>query len=214
MIRIVLADDHEMLLDGLARLLGDEADLDIIGTATNGLQALETVEKLRPDLLIVDLMMPHLNGLEVTRQAMQRHPDLRVIVLSMHADEAYVLEALHHGARGYVLKESSRTDLINAIREVMAGRRYLSAPLSERAIDTYLQSKQPAPDTPYQRLTNRERDVFQLLAEGFSNREVADLLSISVRTVETHRANLMEKLKLRTQADIIHFAYQTGILKQ
>ncbi|MBL8133635.1 MAG: response regulator transcription factor [Anaerolineae bacterium] len=211
MIRIILADDHQMVLDGLARMLADEPDFSILATAKEGLEAVRLVEQFRPDLLIADLMMPGINGLEVTRRV-QRTDPVKVIILSMHADESYVLEALRSGARGYVLKEDSRTSLIRAIREVMAGRRYLSAPLSERAIESYLNLHEPSAD-PYESLTAREREVFQLLAEGHGNKAIADRLSIGVRTVETHRANLMEKLNLHTPAEIIHFAYQRGILR-
>ncbi|MCK6578284.1 MAG: response regulator transcription factor [Anaerolineae bacterium] len=212
MIRIILADDHQMVLDGLARILADEPEFSILATAKEGLEAVRQVERLKPDILIADLMMPGINGLEVTRQA-QRVGTTKVIILSMHADEAYVLEALRSGARGYVLKEDSRTNLIHAIREVMAGRRYLSAPLSERAIETYLNQHESAAADPYESLTAREHEVFQMIAEGHSNKTIADRLSIGVRTVETHRANLMAKLNLRTSAEIIHFAYQRGILK-
>ncbi|MBK8027331.1 MAG: response regulator transcription factor [Chloroflexi bacterium] len=212
MIRIVLADDHEMVREGLARMIQDEGDLSVLGTAKDGLEAVRLAERLKPDVLIVDLMMPGINGLEVTRQV-QRLGSVRVIILSMHADEAYVREGLRGGCRGYVLKDDSRTELIRAIREVMAGRRYLSAPLSERAIDSYLNQNEPQPDDPYERLTTREREVFQLIAAGHGNKAIADLLSIGVRTVETHRANIMEKLHLHTPAEIIHLAYQRGILK-
>ena len=213
MIRIVLADDHEMVRQGLARLLQDEPDLTVVGTASDGLAAVRLVEEVQPDVLIVDLMMPGLNGLEVTRQLTQKYSDLRVVVLSMHADEAYVLEALRNGARGYVLKEAGRTDLVQAIHQVMAGQRYMSAPLTERAIELYLNQPYESEDDPYERLTTREREVFQLLAEGSTNKEIAERLSIGVRTVETHRANIMDKLNVHTRAEMIHFAYQRGILK-
>lgn len=213
MIRLVLADDHEMVREGLARLLEDEPDFAMVGTASDGLETVQVVEQVQPDVLVVDLMMPGLNGLEVTRQLTQKFPNLLVVVLSMHADEAYVLEALRNGARGYVLKESGRTDLVQAIHQVVAGRRYLSAPLTERAIELYLNQPQETEADPYERLTTREREVFQLLAEGSANKEVAERLSIGVRTVETHRAHIMDKLNVRTQAEIIHFAYQRGVLK-
>ncbi len=213
MIRIVLADDHEMVRQGLARLLQDEPNLTVVGTAKDGLEAVRLVEEVQPDVLIVDLMMPGLNGLEVTRQLTQKYPNLLVVMLSMHADEAYVLEALRNGARGYVLKEAGRTDLVQAIHQVMAGQRYMSAPLTERAIELYLNQPQESEIDPYERLTTREREVFQLLAEGHANKEVAERLSIGVRTVETHRANIMDKLNVHTSAEMIHFAYQRGVLK-
>jgi DNA-binding NarL/FixJ family response regulator len=150
--------------------------------------------------------------LEVTRQVGRLSPQTRVVVLSMHASQAYVLEALRNGAAGYVLKESSTEDLVRALREVTAGRRYLSAPLSERAIEAYVQMSQEATLDPYETLTNREREVLHLVAEGHTNVEIAARLSISPRTAETHRANLMRKLDLHTQTDLIRFALRRGII--
>jgi len=213
MIRIILADDHQILREGLRRLLEDEEGLEIIADVGNGLEAITWVERAQPDVLIVDLMMPILNGLEVTRQVSQRFPEVRVIVLSMHATESYVLEALKNGAAGYVLKDASHIGLVQAIHEVMAGRRYLSPPLSERAIEAYIERAKQASSDPYDTLTPREREILQLLAEGFTNAEVAGRLSISPRTVETHRANLMTKLGLHNHTELVRFAIQRGILK-
>jgi DNA-binding NarL/FixJ family response regulator len=170
------------------------------------------VEKLQPEVLVVDLMIPGLNGLEVTRQVKQRLPQTRVVVLSMHANEPYVLEALKNGASGYVLKDSSGTDLVLAVKQVLGGQRYLSPPLSERAVEAYLQRSQDTAFDPYDALTEREREVLHLAAEGLSNPDIAARLSISPRTVETHRANLMRKLGLKTQTDLIRYALKRGIL--
>jgi DNA-binding NarL/FixJ family response regulator len=213
MIRIILADDHAIVREGIQRLLEEEAGLQVIATAANGLETVRLVDAQPPDVLIVDLMMPGITGLEVTRQVAQRHPLVRIIILSMHADEAYVIEALRSGAMGYVLKESGHVDLLTAIREVQAGRRYLSAPLSERAINAYVSSAQQTPGDAYDSLTAREREVLQLAAHGHTAAEIAQRLTISPRTVETHRANLMQKLGLRSQAELIRFALQRGILK-
>nr|NIO71757.1 response regulator [Anaerolineae bacterium] len=168
--------------------------------------------RLQPDVLVLDLMMPGLNGLEVTRQVSQRSPRTHVVILSMHPNEAYVLEALRAGAAAYVLKESTSAELVRAVREAVAGRRYLSPPLSERAIEAYMQKAESAALDPYETLTAREREVLHLVAEGHTNAEIAERLFISRRTVETHRANLMRKLGLRTQTDLISYALRQGIL--
>ncbi len=212
MTTIVLVDDHHILRQGLRALLEAEQDFHLIGEAGDGLEAVQLVERLRPDVLVLDLMMPGLSGLEVTRQVCQRSPHTRVIILSMHNNEAYVLEALRNGAAGYVLKDSSVADLVQAVRAVTAGRRYLSPLLSERAIEVYAQKAQEVAADPYETLTNREREVLHLVAEGCSNTKVAARLSISPRTAETHRANMMRKLDLHTQTDLIRYALRRGII--
>ena len=212
---VVLADDHAVVRAGLRALLGAEPDLRVVGEATDGVQAVQVVERLRPRVLVVDVMMPGLNGLEVTRQVRQRVPPVRVIVLSMHATEPYVMEALRLGAAGYVLKDASTEELVHAVRQVAAGGRYLSAPLSERAIAAYVEKAQAshaAARDPYESLTTREREVLQLAAEGGSNAEIAARLSLSTRTVEMHRGNLMHKLGLKTQTDVVRYALRRGII--
>ena len=213
MIKIVLADDHRIMRQGLRALLTAEPDFEIAGEASTGLEAVQLVEKLKPHVLVTDMMMPELNGMEVTRQVGQRSPDTRVVVLSMHKNEAYVLQALRNGASGYVLKDSSLEDLVRAVRDVLVGKRYLSDPISERVIELYIErEKGTALDDPYETLTNREREVLQMVAEGMSSTEIAERLFIGVRTVETHRANMMHKLNLKNQADVIRYAFQRGIL--
>ena len=209
---IVLADDHSLVRQGLRALLEAETDFAIVGEAADGLEVPDLVERVKADVLVLDLMLHGLNGLEVTRQVQQRSPQTRMVVLSMYANEAYVLEALRNGALAYVLKEASATELIRAIRAAMAGRRYLSAPLSESAIELYVQKAKAAPRDPYEALTTREREVLQLAAEGQSNPEIANRLGISVRTVETHRANLMHKLDLHSQTDLVRYALWRGIV--
>ncbi len=211
-VSILLADDHPVVRQGLRALLEGEPDFRIVDEAGDGLEASQLAERLQPDMLVLDLMMPGLNGLEVTRQVSQRSPRTRVVILSMHANEAYVLEALRNGATGYVLKDSSAADLVQAVREVTAGRRYLSPPLSERAIEAYTQKAKAAVLDLYETLTAREREVLHLAAEGHTSREIADRLHISPRTVEVHRANMMHKLGLRTQTDLIRYALRRGIL--
>jgi DNA-binding NarL/FixJ family response regulator len=210
--RIVLADDHPVVRHGVRSLLQSDPDFVVVGEAADGLETVQLVEKLQPEVLVVDLMIPNLNGLEVTRQVKQRVPQTRVVVLSMHANEPYVLEALKNGAVGYVLKDTSGTELVQAIKHVLGGQRYLSPPLSERAVEAYLQRSQETSFDPYEQLTEREREVLHLAAEGLSNPEIAARLSISPRTVETHRANLMRKLGLKTQTDLIRYALRRGIL--
>jgi DNA-binding NarL/FixJ family response regulator len=196
----------------LRALLEAEPDLTVAGEAADGLTTVHLVERVKPDVLVVDVMMPALNGLEVTRQVVRRSPDTRVIVLSMYSDESYVMEALKNGAAGYVLKSSTRSDLVQAIREVMAGERYLSAPLSARAVEAYVERAKGTEVGAYDTLTSREREVLQLAAEGHTNAEIAARLSISSRTVETHRSAVMRKLGLRRQTDLIRYALMRGIL--
>jgi DNA-binding NarL/FixJ family response regulator len=197
-VTILLADDHHVMRQGLRMLLEAQEGLRVIAEAGDGLETTQLAERLAPDVLIVDVMMPGLNGLEVTRHVCRCLPHTRVIILSMYSNEMYVLEALRHGAAGYVLKEASGTDLVRAVREVAAGRRYLSPPLSEPAIEAYLQKARNTPLNLYDTLTARERQVLQLVAEGRTNADIAAALFVSPRTVETHRLHLMRKLGLHT----------------
>jgi DNA-binding NarL/FixJ family response regulator len=211
-ITIFLADDHPVVRLGLRTLLEREKDFRIVGEASDGLQTVELVKRVHPDVLTLDLMMPGMNGIEVTRVIKQYSPSTHVIILSMHRNEAYVLETLKKGASGYVLKDSTGSSLVQAIREVIAGRRYLSPPLSERAIETYVQVTENTSLDPYETLTGREREVLYLTADGCSNAEIAEKLSISPRTAEVHRSNLMHKLGLKRQTELVRFAIQKGIL--
>ncbi len=211
--RIVLADDHDIVRQGLRAVLEAAGDFTVVGESADGLEVPALVDRLRPNVLIVDLMMPGLSGLEVIRQVHERCPQVRIVVLSMHASEPYVLEALRNGAAGYVLKESSTAELVQAVREVTAGRRYLSQPLSDRAIQAYAEhADAAAPLDPYETLTTREREVLHLAAEGHSSTEIAAKLGISPRTAETHRANLMRKLNLQGHTDLIRYALRRGLL--
>lgn len=207
-VRVVLADDHVMVRQGLRAILESQGNIVVIGEAQDGLSTTSLVERLKPDVTVVDLMMPKLNGLEVTRQIAKL---TRVLVVSMHANEAYVLEALHNGAYGYVLKDSSMQELIDAVLAVARGMRYLSSSLSEKAINFYSQQAQASYD-PYDTLTRREREVFQLMAEGRSNLEISANLKISPRTVEIHKSNVMHKLSLASQVDLVRFAIRRGFL--
>jgi DNA-binding NarL/FixJ family response regulator len=213
-LRIVLADDHELVREGIRALLQREAGLEVVADAADGLAALETVERLRPDVLVADLMLPGLGGLELTRQVIRRSPGTRVVVLSMHAAEPFVLEALNYGASGYVLKDAGIAELIRAIREAANGRRYLSPPLSDKAVGAYVDGKKgaSATDDPYEWLTPRERQVLHLAAEGLGNAAIAERLGISVRTAETHRARVLHKLTLRNQTELVRWAIHRGII--
>lgn len=212
MITIVLADDHHVVRQGLRALLKAEADFSVVGEAGDGLEALRLAEQLKPNVLVVDVMMPGLNGLEVCRQLHKHSPATHIVVLSMYSNEAYVLEALGNGASAYVLKDSSSADLVHAVREVAAGRRYLSPPLSDRAIEAYQEKAKAAALDKHETLTTREREVLQLSAEGRTSTEIAARLGISSRTAETHRSNLMHKLGLHTQAELIRYALRRGII--
>jgi two-component system, NarL family, response regulator NreC len=212
-IRVILADDHTILRQGLRLLLADEKDIQVLAEVGDGLEAIKQAEKLKPDVLVVDVMMPGMNGLEVARQMRERCPGVKVIVLSMHAREAYVTEAIRNGALAYVLKDSQATDLIKAIHEVIQGRRFLSPPLTERVLNDYYQKAEQLND-PFDILTGREREVFQLVAEGLSTNEIAARLNVSSRTVDVYRANIMHKLNLKNQTDLIRLALRRGIIPE
>jgi DNA-binding NarL/FixJ family response regulator len=212
MIEIVLADDHQVVLEGFKVLLGGEPDFRVVGEATDGLGVGPLVEKLRPQVLVVDLMMPGLGGLEVVRQIHQKHAEVRIAVLSMHANEAYVVEALKNGASAYVLKQAPARALVEAIRAIAAGGRYLSPPLNEDKIAEYEQRTRAATVDLYDTLSTREREVLKLAAEGLTNAVIGERLNIGKRTVETHRANLIRKLALKSQADLVRFAIHRGLV--
>lgn len=211
--RIALADDHRLVRDGLRALLEAEGRYEIVAEADDGLQVVPLVEKERPDVLLLDLMMPGLHGLDVIDQLARRAPATRIIVLSMHSDEGYVVRALRSGAAGYVLKDAPGSELLHAIEEVSEGRRYLSSHVSQRAIDVYLSSNEMAEDDPYLTLTPREREVLHLAVEGSTTAQIAHRLSISPRTVEVHRGNLMRKLGLRSVEQLVTFARARGLIK-
>ena len=213
-ITIVLADDHQVVRQGLGAILEGERNLHVVGEAGNGLEAARLVERLRPDVLVLDLMIPGLSGLEVTRQLAKRSPKTRVVILSMHGDKSYVLEALRNGAAGYVLKDASADELIKAVHEAAANRRYLSSPLSDSAVDAYVQQAGATTTDPYDSLSSREREVLQLAAEGHTNPQIGKRLFISPRTMEIHRANMMTKLDLRNQTDLIRYALKRGIISR
>ena len=212
MTTVIIADDHEIVRRGLRGILEGEGGCRVIAEAADGLTAAQLVEKHKPQVLILDLNMPRLHGIEVLRQTRSTSPHTRVIVLSMHNDEPYVIESLRGGASAYILKGSESQEILQALKEVLNGRRFLSATLSEWAINALV--AKPADDTdPLQSLTQRERMVVQLAAEGHTNAEIAEKLFISPRTAETHRTNLLRKLGLQTQTDLVRFAIRKGLIQ-
>jgi len=212
-ITIVLADDHPVVRAGVRNLLEAEPDMQVVGEVHEALRVEAEVDRLQPDILVLDLLMPDLNGLEVARRVTKRTPGTRIVILSMHANEAYVVEALRNGAIGYVLKGAPPQCLIDGVRAARTGRRYLSPPLAADVVDAYLARAGGAPLDEYETLTGREREVLHLVAQGSSSPEVAARLFISPRTVETHRANILRKLGLRSQGELIRYAVRRGIIE-
>jgi DNA-binding NarL/FixJ family response regulator len=211
-VSVVLADDHPVVRQGLRRVLEAEPDLSLVAEAGDGLEAVRLVERLRPDVLVLDLLMPGLSGLEALPIVRQRSPRTRVVIFSMCANEVFVLQALRNGAAAYVLKGCDPAHAVEAVRRAASGGRYLGPGLSERAFDAYRALAAAAPPDPHDRLTPRERQALQLAAEGHTNAAIAARLSISRRTAEMHRASAMRKLGLRTQADLVRYALRRGML--
>jgi two-component system response regulator NreC len=212
-IRIVVADDHTILRRGLRLVLERESDLRVIGEASNGREAIEAAERDKPDVIVMDIGMPLLNGIEATKRISADHPKTAVVILSVHSDEAYILRALKAGARGYLLKDSAETDLIQAVRAVAAGKAFFSPVVSKVLADDYLrQVRQKGVDDPYDLLTPRERELLQLIAELKATKEIADLLCVSPHTVDTHRSNLMQKLNVHSIPELILYAVRKGVI--
>ena len=213
MITIVLAEDHNVVRQGFKLLLSMEKDFRLVGEAADGLAAAQLAEKFKPNVLLLDLMIPRLHGLDATRQVRRDSPQTRIVILSSHGDEPFVREAMRSGASGYVLKDCSAADLVKAVREVVAGRRYLSPALAQFAEFVPRGKAESEPLDAYDTLTNRERLVLQLAAEGGTSGEIAAKLFISPRTVETHRANLMRKLGLSSQTDLVRLAIRKKLIQ-
>ena len=211
-VTVLLADDHPVVRQGMRNLLDAEAGFLVVGEAEDGLQAIQLAEQLKPDVAIIDMMMPRLNGLEAIRQITARVPHTCCIVLSMQSADPYVMQALKAGASGYVLKDSGPSEVVKAIQQVLSGRRYLSPQLSEKLIDLFIAKVKSGMLDPYNALTTREREILQLAAEGLSNSNIAEQLSISTRTVEQHRQSMMNKMGFNNQTDLIRFALKRGIL--
>jgi RNA polymerase sigma factor (sigma-70 family) len=212
-IRVLLADDHKLIRAGLRLVIDQQPDLSVVGEADDGRQAVELAKSLKPDVVVMDIGMPNLNGIEAARQIREIRPDAAVVMLSMHSDEGYVLRALGAGARAYLLKDSATTDLVQAIRAVAEGKSFFSPAVSKVLLQDYMRKLQRSGvEDSYDLLSPREREVLQLVAEGKSNKEVASLLNLSVYTVETHRAKIMQKLNLKGVPELILYAVRKGII--
>jgi DNA-binding NarL/FixJ family response regulator len=211
-LRILLADDHTIVRQGLRRVLEEKADWHVVAEAGDGREAVRLAEEHKPDVAIIDVAMPLLNGIETTRQIVRRVPGTRVLVLSMHADEAYVSQMLHSGASGYLLKDSADTDLFEAVGAVADGRTFFS-PAVARLMDRDTRPRGEGGVDRYETLSAREREIFQLVAECRTNKDIAAMLSISLSTVETHRARIMEKLDLHSAAEIAVYAVRRGVIR-
>jgi DNA-binding NarL/FixJ family response regulator len=211
-ISVFLADDHAVVRDGLRAMLETQHDIRVMGEATNGRDAAREVAQLRPDVVVMDIGMPELNGIEATQQICERCPSVRVVILSMHATKEYIRRALGAGARGYLLKDSAGAEVVQAVRAVHAGRRYLSQRVSEQVLDEYPRPRETAPsDDPLTLLSPREREVLQLVVEGKTSAEIAQLIFLSPKTVETYRSRLMTKLGVADLPGLVKFALQHGV---
>ncbi|MFP3952905.1 MAG: response regulator [Candidatus Acetothermia bacterium] len=213
-LKIILADDHTLVRQGIETLLKDNETLEIVGQAENGYKALDLIEKHKPDVAIIDISMPRLNGLETTRKINEKGLSTAVIFLSMYDDEGYIRRAVKTGASGYLLKEDAIEELEEAIAAVRQGYYYLSPPVLTKLMDMTRRGLEAIEPDKLEQLTSREREVLQLIAEGHSNKEIADILSRSVETVRTHRANLMDKLDLHSADEVRRFAVEEGIIKE
>jgi two-component system, NarL family, response regulator NreC len=212
-IRILLADDHVVMRRGIRALLERRPDFQVVAEAGDGREAVELTETHSPHVVVADIAMPNLNGIEAARQIAQKSPQTAIVILSMHSDESYVLRALKAGARGYLLKDSPESDLINAILAVHEGKAFFSPAISKMLVEDYMrQLQQRGADDSYELLTMREREVLQLLAEGKSNKDVATMLSLSIHTVETHRSNILQKLNLHGTPELILYAIRKGVI--
>jgi two-component system response regulator NreC len=212
-IRILLADDHTLLRNGISALLADEQDMTVVGEASDGREAVHLAGQLKPDVILMDIAMPLLNGLEATRQIKREHPQVNVLVLTMYDNEEYFREMLEAGASGYIIKRAAATELVSAIRAVYHGEAVLSPTITRLVLEDYLNHDLHHPKDDPNALSSREREVLQLIAEGKTSREIAELLNLSVKTVQSHRTNLMQKLDLHDRGDLIKYAIQKKIIE-
>ena len=212
-VKLMVADDHKIFRQGIKKLLEEESDLQVAGEAANGREAVKKATELKPDVILMDITMSTLNGLEATKQIKKVLPDVKVIMLTMHKNEEYVLQSFQAGASGYILKEGAVEELVSAIRSIHQDKSFLSPTISKTLIDAYLRKMETGKtETPFDLLTDREREVLQLIAEGYTNREVAKALFISVKTVEAHRAHIMQKLNIHDIAKLVKYAIQKGLV--
>ncbi len=212
-VRILLADDHNIIRDGLRALLERHSDMAVVGEAADGRETVRLAGEIHPDVVVMDLAMPVMNGVEATRRIVQDYPKTHVVILSMHSDESYVLRSLRAGAKGYLLKDSAQADLIAAIRHVSQGRSFFSPKVSRLLHEDYINDlKTRGKDDSYELLSDREREILQMIGEGRSNKDVANLLNISLYTVETHRSHILQKLNLHSIPELILYAVRKGIV--
>lgn len=212
-IRILLADDHTVVRDGLRALLEKQPDMQVVAEAADGRESIRLAEEQAPDVVVMDIAMPNMNGIEATRRILAGNPRTAVVILSMHQDESYVLRSLKAGAKGYLLKDSLRSDVIDAIRSVARGRSFLTRKVSRILQEDYVRElERRGLEDSYDLLTEREREILQLVAEGNTNKEVANLLNVSPTTVETHRTHILQKLSLHSIPDLILYAVRKGII--
>jgi DNA-binding NarL/FixJ family response regulator len=212
-LRIVLGDDHTLVRQGICKIIEEQPDWQVVAQASDGREAVKQVLALQPDVAVLDIGMPLLNGIEATRQLVRRLPNLHVLILSMHSDEAYITQALQAGAQGYLLKDSADTELIRAVTAVAAGKSFFSPAVARVMLDDYVKHLADRGITDrYEALSEREREIFQLIAEGNSNKEVADVLSISPATVETHRSHILQKLDVHNTAELVLYAVRRGVI--
>src|SRR5215467_1873434 len=212
-IRVLLADDHQLMRSGLRLMLERESDMSVVGEASDGREAVALAKSLRFDVVVMDIAMLNLSGIEVAHQMTQENPELGIVMVSMHSDETYVLRALKAGSCGYLLKDSAEADLIKAVHVVAGGKSFFSPAVSKVLLDDYVRKlRRTGTEDAYDLLTPREREIFQLIAEGKSNKDVANLLNLSVYTVETHRSNIMEKLNLHGVPELILYAVRKGVI--
>lgn len=213
--RIVIAEDHTILREGLRSLLSSHPEFEIVGEAEDGREAIQCVEKFKPDLILTDLSMPRMNGMEAIREIKRGSPDTKILVLTVHKTEEYILATLQAGADGYLLKDSTHAELLMAVKHVLGGKRYISPGISDKVLEGYLEGKKTLrTHTTWETLTQREREILKLIAEGYKNKEIAEDLCISPKTVEKHRANLMEKLDLHSIQALTAFAIGKGLVTQ
>lgn len=210
-IKIVLADDHKLFRMGLRQLIEKHPDVKIVGEAATGIEVISVAKEQSPDIVLMDISMPELNGIEATRRILGEQPDVRVIIVSMHSDRRYVVETLRAGAKGYLLKDSSPDEIFRAIQKVMRNQFYLSAQINEQVILDFVQQNKSENSSAFEVLSAREREVLQLLAEGKSTKQIADLLNLSAKTVETHRMHIMDKLDLHTLPELTRYALREGL---
>jgi len=211
--KIIIADDNRILREGLRALLSSDLELEVVGEVEDGQEAIRVVEKFKPGLVLMDLSMPRMNGMDAIKEIKKRSPDTKVLVLTVHKTDEYILATLQAGADGYVLKDSTNVELRMAIKNVLSGKFFISPGISGKVIEGYLQNKRPLkPSTPWDTLTSREKGILKLIAEGYKNKKIADFLCISVKTVEKHRANLMQKMDLHSVSFLTRLAIEKGLI--